>query len=90
MTPTTAAVIPVSAADRVYFALHTLFAETGRITTGPMDFEVPALRSLQVPALAVTALGCRLVFARGWSVLRTLGACAAAGVALHLLTATTM
>ena len=37
-------------------------------------------------ALAVTALACLLIFARSWSVLRTLAICAVTGVLLHLLT----
>jgi len=37
------------------------------------------------PCPSVTALGCALIFSRGWSVLRTLGVCALAGIALYLL-----
>mgnify|MGYP003492765017 CR=1 FL=1 len=35
-------------------------------------------------AVAITALACALVFWRGWSVLRTLGACALAGLLVGL------
>lgn len=76
----TAAVVGVIASLAVFFALHTLFDATGRVTAGPLNFEYPRLASVQVAALAITALGCALVFWRGWSVLRTLGVCAVAGI----------
>ena len=80
----TAAVVGVIASLAVFFALHTLFGETARLTAGPLDLEYPRVASLDAAALAITALGCALVFWRGWSVLRTLGACALAGVVLGL------
>ncbi|GAA5107727.1 chromate efflux transporter [Alloalcanivorax gelatiniphagus] len=78
----TAAVVGVIASLAVFFALHTLFDATGRVTAGPLDVEYPHLASIDVAALAITALGCALVFWRGWSVLRTLGACALAGIVI--------
>jgi chromate transporter len=89
LTGITAAVVGVIASLAVFFALHTIFDDTGRITTGPFNFEVPVLASIQWAALAITVLGCALIFWRGWSVLRTLGACAltglVVGVGLHIL-----
>ena len=82
----TAAVVGVIASLAVFFALHTLFDETGRVTAGPLDIEYPLLASIDVAALAITVLGCVLVFWRRWSVLRTLGACALAGIVLGLAT----
>jgi chromate transporter len=79
----TAAVVGVIANLAVYFALHTLFAETRHSTTGPFDVEFPVLESLRVGALAVMVLGLVCVFWRGWSVLRTLGVCALAGIVWH-------
>lgn len=87
LTGITAAVVGVIANLAVYFALHTLFADTNRVTAGPLDFEYPVLESIQWASLAITALGCALVFWRGWSVLRTLGACAATGIVVGLLRA---
>jgi chromate transporter len=87
LTGVTAAVVGVIANLAVYFALHTLFAETSRVTTGPLSFEIPQLDSIQWAAVAITGLGCLLIFARGWSVLRTLGACALTGVVVGLLMA---
>ena len=87
LTGITAAVVGVIANLAVYFALHTLFAETDRVTSGPLSFEVPVLGSVQWAALAITALGCALIFWRGWSVLRTLGVCAVTGVVVGLVQA---
>ncbi len=80
----TAAVVGVIASLALFFALHTLFDDTSRLAAGPLDLEYPVLGSLDVPSLAITALGCALVFWRKWSVLRTLGACALAGIVLGL------
>jgi chromate transporter len=80
----TAAVVGVIASLAIFFALHTLFAETRHLVAGPLDPEYPVLSSVDWAALAITALGGALVFWRGWSVLRTLGACALAGVVLGL------
>jgi chromate transporter len=84
LTGITAAVVGVIASLAAYFALHTLFADTSRITTGPLNLEIPDLASVQPAALLITAVGCVLIFTRGWSVLRTLGACALLGMALGL------
>jgi chromate transporter len=81
LTGITAAVVGVIANLAVYFALHTLFADTERITIGPLDLEIPT-GGVQWAALAITVLGCVLIFAAKWSVLRTLGTCALAGMAL--------
>ncbi|ROR91887.1 chromate transporter [Nocardioides aurantiacus] len=86
LTGITAAVVGVIANLALYFALHTLFEETRRVTTGPLALELPVVGTLQWAALAVTVLGCLLIFRRGWSVLRTLGACTLVGAALHLAT----
>ncbi len=89
LTGITAAVVGVIANLAVFFALHTLFASTDRVGAGPLDLEVPVLDSVQWPALALTALGFALIFWRGWSVLRTLAACALTGTALGLVLAAT-
>lgn len=80
----TASVVGVIANLALFFALHTLFGETRHLVAGPLDAEYPVLSSVDWAALAITGLGVALVFWRGWSVLRTLGACALAGVVLGL------
>ncbi|GAA1430118.1 chromate efflux transporter [Microlunatus lacustris] len=87
LTGITAAVVGVIANLALYFTLHTLFAATDRWALGPLGLEVPRWASLQVPALAVTALAGVLVFVARWSTLRTLGACALTGVVLQLVLA---
>ncbi|GAA4691419.1 chromate efflux transporter [Nocardioides nanhaiensis] len=87
LTGITAAVVGVIGSLAVYFALHTLFAERVRVTDGPLDLELPVLGSVQWVALGITLVGAGLVFGRGWSVLRTLGACALLGVVVGLLRA---
>lgn len=85
LTGVTAAVVGVIGNLALYFAVHTLFGDVERVTAGPFGFELPRLGSLRVSALAVTVLGLVLLYARGWSVLRTLGVCAVVGGALHLV-----
>ncbi len=79
----TAAVVGVIANLALFFALHTLFGSTGRVTTGPLDLEYPHLDSVQWAPLAITGLACFLVFRLRWSVLRVLGVCALAGIVAH-------
>jgi chromate transporter len=84
LTGVTAAVVGVIANLALYFALHTLFAERVVVGAGWARFEVPELATVQLPALAITALACVLIFVARWSVLRTLGVCALVGVAVQL------
>ncbi len=81
----TAAVVGVIANLALYFAVHTLFAETRAINTGPLDLVVPVWGSYVWESFALTALACGLVFGLRWSVLRTLGVCAVAGVLIGYL-----
>lgn len=85
LTGITAAVVGVIANLGLFFAVHTLFADTLTVTSGPLDLELPVLSSLQSAPLAITALACALIFWRRWSVLGTLGVCAATGVVVGLL-----
>jgi len=81
----TASVVGVIASLAVYFAVHTLFDETRRVTSGPLDLDLPLLDSLQWSAVVITALGCLLIFRLRWGVLRTLGVCTLAGITWGLL-----
>jgi chromate transporter len=76
----TAAVVGVIANLALYFAFHTLFSETKQHTWGPVTTGLPVPGSVIWSGVAITVLGFVLVFGRRWSVLRTLGACALAGV----------
>lgn len=85
LTGITAAVVGVIAHLAVYFAVHTLFADTRRITTGPLDFELPDLSSIRPTAVGLLVVACVLVFRLRWPVLRVLGTCAAVGLAAGLV-----
>jgi chromate transporter len=85
LTGITAAVVGVIANLGVYFALHTLFAETRRAAWGPASVTLPEVGSLRPVALAVAAAAFVMLFRLRWSVLRTLGACAALGLAAAMV-----
>ena len=80
LTGITAAVVGVIANLALYFALHTLFTDTARYRWGPLHLEVPDLASLSPVALVLTMIAGLMIFALKWSVLRTLGVCAALGI----------
>lgn len=80
LTGVTAAVVGVIANLAVYFAEHTLFARTARFDQGVIHLEVPRLQTVQPVELLITLAAFAMVFGLKWSVLRTLGACAALGV----------
>lgn len=84
LTGVTAAVVGVIANLAAFFALHTLFAATWTWRRGALRVELPDWASIQWPAVAVTALACGLIFGARWSILRTLGVCALAGVTVHV------
>ena len=82
----TAAVVGVIANLAVFFAVHTLFGQVhdGR-RFGPLRLDVPVWSTISPRALVVGMLAFWLLFRRGWSVLRTLGACALVGAAIHVV-----
>jgi len=82
LTGITAAVVGVIASLALYFALHTLFGQTQRQEWGPVQVELPVLATLQGGAVAVSAAALVMIFGLRWSLLRTLGACAALGLAV--------
>jgi chromate transporter len=84
LTGITAAVVGVIANLAVYFSIHTLFAETSPRHWGPVSFDLPDPTSLRPVALGISAVAFILLFRRRWSVLRTLGLCAALGLVAGL------
>ena len=84
LTGITAAVAGVIANLAVYFTLHTLFARTVTVGAGPVRLELPDPATLRPVAVGIALLAAFLLFRRSWSVLRTLGVCAAAGLAAAL------
>ncbi|MGH8969797.1 MAG: chromate transporter, partial [Actinomycetes bacterium] len=85
LTGITAAVVGVIANLALYFALHTLFADTSMVEWGPVGFEVPVPSSLRPFAVLIAAMAAVLLFKLRWSVLRTLGVCALLGFAAGLV-----
>jgi chromate transporter len=83
LTGITAAVVGVIANLGVFFALHTLFDRQRHVSAGPLSFDVPVLASADATAFAITAVALAVMFLRGWSPLRTLGLCAALGLASY-------
>ncbi|MDP9384176.1 MAG: chromate efflux transporter [Actinomycetota bacterium] len=87
LTGVTAAVVGVIANLALFFALHTLFSRTTTVTPGPLEVELPELASVRPGSLAIATVAAMLIFGLRWSVLRTLAACAALGLAGGLLSA---
>jgi chromate transporter len=81
LTGITAAVVGVIANLAVFFALHTLFRETTTWGWGPIGLELPELATVKPVSVAIAVVAAVLLFRLKWSVLRTLGVCAALGLA---------
>jgi chromate transporter len=80
----TAAVVGVIANLALYFAFHTLFAQTEQHTWGPVTTGLPVPGTVIWSAVVITLLGFVLIFRLRWGVLQTLGACALAGLAWQI------
>ncbi|MGG5258707.1 chromate efflux transporter [Phycicoccus avicenniae] len=80
----TAAVVGVIVHLGVYLAVHTVADRTLVATLGPVSLELPDPRALDPVAFAYLTLAGALLLWRGWSVLRTLGACALVGLVVAL------
>jgi chromate transporter len=85
LTGITAAVVGVIANLALFFAIHTLFDGTTETDTGPLRLELPVLSSLRETSLLIAIAAAVMIFRLRWSVLRTLGACAALGLVIELL-----
>ena len=80
LTGITAAVVGVIANLAVFFAVHTLFAEVDPRRFGPVVLDLPVPDSVRPVQLGIALIAGVLLFRARWSVLRTLGACAALGL----------
>ncbi|MDI5975725.1 chromate efflux transporter [Amycolatopsis magusensis] len=79
LTGITSAVVGVIANLALYFALHTLFAQTRLWSAGPLHLTLPALDTFRPVAAVLTVLALVLVFGLRWPMLRVLLVCAALG-----------
>jgi chromate transporter len=84
LTGVTAAVVGVIANLAVYFAMHTIFGATTTTAWGPVVVTVPDPATVRPVQLVIAILATVLIFRGKWSVLRTLGVCAAAGLLFSL------
>ena len=87
LTGITAAVVGVIANLALYFAVHTLFERVQERSWGPVRLDVPELVSVRPVSVAIAVAAAVMVFRLQWSVLRTLGVCAALGLASGLVAA---
>jgi chromate transporter len=85
LTGITAAVVGVIANLAVFFALHTLFTDTNDVSWGPIHLELPELATIKPVAVGIAVIAAVLLFRLKWSVLRTLGVCAALGLLTALV-----
>jgi chromate transporter len=67
-----------------YFAVHTLFAGSSTVTTGPLHLVLPDLATIRPVPVVIAVVATVLIFRLKWSVLRVLGVCAALGLVAGL------
>jgi chromate transporter len=80
----TAAVVGVILNLAIWFALHTIFAETYRMAGFGFSFDAPVLLSVKPWALALSLAAAIAIFRFKAGMIQTLLACSAAGVVLYL------
>ncbi|WP_246160218.1 chromate efflux transporter [Nocardioides humilatus] len=85
LTGVTAAVVGVIANLAVFFALHNLFDKARSVDEGPVHLDLPVLSSWDPVAFGITGVALVVMFKRGWGPMRTLGLCAALGVAVYVV-----
>jgi chromate transporter len=84
LTAITAAVVGVILNLSVWFALHTVFRETTKVSSFGLSFDMPVFSSVDVAALALAIAAATAVFRFKLGMLTVLGGSCAAGVALRL------
>lgn len=67
----------------LWFGLHVLFAQVGRLEVGPLSMPLPDPATLQPAALGMSLLAALLLFTLKRGVVTTLAVCAAAGFLLQ-------
>ena len=80
----TAAVVGVILNLSIWFAMHTLFRETVPVHAFPLNFDMPVLRSVDIPALVLAIAAATAIFRFKLGMLTVLAGSCAAGVALRL------
>jgi chromate transporter len=77
-----AAVVGVILNLALWFGLHVLFRDVGKLTAGPVSMPLPSLSSIDPAALALTGVAAVMLLRFRFGVLSTLAVCAAAGFAV--------
>ena len=85
LSAVTAAVVGVVANLAVWFALHVLFRQTVPVRTLGLSFDAPSLASIDPWALSLAVVAGVCLFRLKLGVMRTLGICAVASIALHFV-----
>ncbi|WBL75668.1 chromate efflux transporter [Bradyrhizobium xenonodulans] len=80
----TAAVVGVILNLSIWFALHTLFRETVPVHAFPLNFDMPVLTSVDIPALLLSIAAATAIFRFKLGMLTVLAGSCAAGVALRM------
>jgi chromate transporter len=88
LTGITAAVVGVIANLALFFAVHTLFADVDSASWGPTHLLIPELGTIKPVSLAIGLVAAIVLFRLKWSVLRTLGVCAALGLVAGMVAVT--
>jgi chromate transporter len=81
----TAAVVGVILNLAIWFALHTIFAETFRVKSFGFSFDAPVLTSINFWALALSVAAAVAIFRFKTGMIQTLLACSVTGVLLYAL-----
>lgn len=80
----TAAVVGVILNLSIWFALHTLFRETVPVHAFPLNFDMPVLTSVDIPALLLSIAAASAIFRFKLGMLTVLAGSCAAGVVLRM------
>jgi chromate transporter len=81
----TAAVVGVILNLALWFAIHTIFADTIPVRVWPLTFDAPVLSSLNPWALGLSIAAAMAIFRLKWGMIPTLTGSCVAGVVLHLV-----
>ncbi|SOC14488.1 chromate efflux transporter [Rhodobacter maris] len=84
LSAVTAAVVGVITNLALWFALHLLWREVGRVDLGPAALDLPQITTLDLPATLIAALALWAVFKRGWGMAGVLAGSASLGILTHL------
>ena len=80
LTGITAAVVGVIANLALWFAVHTLFAGSRTVSSGPVRLTLPDTGTLRWVPLGIAVLAALAMFRLRWSIPHVLAACAGLGL----------